>query len=338
VHIYFGVDDLARTRIVAPGGPAAETLFAARLLDHRAGGALFDRWRQVARVRLGSGARAVPVLARTLCMVPELFTDQSPGFRLPESLLSQVDARREQVQRTLQHFCHAAVAPYWQRIRAYLDAERLARGDAMLGGGVEDLLSSLHAWLRWESPVLETPNGVDEVVHLDGRGLLIVPSLFLFDRPMLYATGAGAQPPVLVYPVPFDAATARVLWIHSSPAGKSLGALVGHTRADVLRALHLSHTTTELSRSVGVSLPAISQHTSVLREAGLIVTRRKQNTVWHSLTPLGRALISRTEMEEAHRGEPGTGLVRAFRGSGLLRTPESRSVPDWPARVSRANG
>jgi hypothetical protein len=41
----------------------------------------------------------------------------------------------------------------------------------------------------------------------------------------------------------------------------------------------------------------------VLREAGLITTRRKQNTVWHSLTPLGQALISRNEAVENSRGD-----------------------------------
>jgi DNA-binding transcriptional ArsR family regulator len=40
-----------------------------------------------------------------------------------------------------------------------------------------------------------------------------------------------------------------------------------------------------------VTPSAISRHTTVLRQAGLIITRRDRNTALHSLTPLGTALL-----------------------------------------------
>ncbi len=50
-------------------------------------------------------------------------------------------------------------------------------------------------------------------------------------------------------------------------------------------------TTTETADRVGISLPSASQHTSVLRNAGLITTTRTGTAVLHTLTPLGTALL-----------------------------------------------
>ncbi|WP_420807874.1 ArsR/SmtB family transcription factor [Amycolatopsis antarctica] len=69
-------------------------------------------------------------------------------------------------------------------------------------------------------------------------------------------------------------------------------ALVGRTRAAVLNALSDSSTTGELAERLGISAAGVSQHTGVLRSAGLITTRRNRNSVMHSITPLGVSLIS----------------------------------------------
>ncbi len=42
---------------------------------------------------------------------------------------------------------------------------------------------------------------------------------------------------------------------------------------------------------MGISLAAASQHASVLRNAGLITTRRRGSAVLHVLTPLGAELL-----------------------------------------------
>jgi DNA-binding MarR family transcriptional regulator len=51
-------------------------------------------------------------------------------------------------------------------------------------------------------------------------------------------------------------------------------------------------TTSELAALLGVTPSAVSKHTAILREAGLISTHRDRNTVLHSLTPLGSALLA----------------------------------------------
>ena len=50
-------------------------------------------------------------------------------------------------------------------------------------------------------------------------------------------------------------------------------------------------TNVDLASRVGISLAAASQHASVLRGAGLIVTRRQGGAVLHVLTPLGAELL-----------------------------------------------
>jgi DNA-binding transcriptional ArsR family regulator len=45
---------------------------------------------------------------------------------------------------------------------------------------------------------------------------------------------------------------------------------------------------------LAISPAAASQHTTVLRNAGLLVSRRDRNTVLHTLTPLGAAMLEAT--------------------------------------------
>ena len=60
-------------------------------------------------------------------------------------------------------------------------------------------------------------------------------------------------------------------------------------------------TTTETADRVGISLPSASQHTTVLRNAGLITTTRTGTAVLHTLTPLGTALLRSDNAARAGR-------------------------------------
>ena len=93
-----------------------------------------------------------------------------------------------------------------------------------------------------------------------------------------------ALPPVLVYPIERDPTVGL-------SAGASIVALIGSTRAAILETIGEGRTTTELARRVGVSPASISQHTAVLREAGLIRTSRVGKAVLHTMTALGAALL-----------------------------------------------
>jgi DNA-binding transcriptional ArsR family regulator len=264
-----------------------EALFALDLLCTGRGGAVFDTWRKKAVT--APRARELVALAQTIRPFPDI-------YRLVRQAADTAtdpagaDAR-PQVVKDLGAFYRSAIAPYWKRIAGRLEVDRAARGQLLLSGGVDKLMSTLHPSLRWESPVLEVPgSGPDVVIEKDG--LLLVPALFLHSRqPVLFADNEDAERPMLAYPIPVKQTWGAPLWDVGESNEHALGALLGRTRAAVLRALTDSCTTTELGERVGISAAAASQHTGVLRKAGLITTIRTFNKVQHALTPLGSALL-----------------------------------------------
>jgi len=183
----------------------------------------------------------------------------------------------------LRSYHDAAVEPYWPHIRASIEADRAVRGRALLDGGADGLLATLPPMIRWRAPVLEADYPVDRDLYLDGRGLLLQPSFFCRGTPVVYRD--PSLPPVLVYPVTHTGAP------EFAEPGPWLGRLVGHTRSAVLQAIGNGCTTSELARRAGVSLASASQHASVLREAGLVLTLRHGSSVLHTLTPLGGSLL-----------------------------------------------
>ncbi|MEU9118461.1 winged helix-turn-helix domain-containing protein [Streptomyces sp. NPDC048506] len=189
-------------------------------------------------------------------------------------------------------FWRAAVAPYWNRVLAYCEAECDARGRMVMAGGVDQLLTGLGRRAEWNGQVLQLHDGPDEDVHLGGNGLVLSPSVFLAHRPArLFHGDRQRGQAALVFAAPPDAEQSGVLWDETAISSEALGALVGQTRAAALRELRASCTTGQLADRLGISAPCASQHTAVLRQSGLITTRRVRNTVLHSVTPLGMALL-----------------------------------------------
>jgi len=187
-------------------------------------------------------------------------------------------------------------------MRAHLDAERATRARVLADGGIDGLFATLHPALRWRPPVLELPlwprpeSGFVECM-LAGRGLDVVPSVFCRDVPEAYVPGDGG-PGVLIYPVPDNATVLREPTAPgpgaAAPEGEvpdGLAGLVGPTRAAVLAALAGGSTTGEVARRLRISPAGASQHATVLRRAGLILSTRRGNNVLHTLTPLGTALL-----------------------------------------------
>ncbi|WP_349307867.1 MULTISPECIES: helix-turn-helix transcriptional regulator [unclassified Streptomyces] len=179
----------------------------------------------------------------------------------------------------------ALVQPFWTGIRTAVDNDVGRRARTLLEGGTQALLDGLRPLARWNSPVLEVDYPVDRDLHLEGRGLQLVPSYFCWGRPT-----ALADPhldPVLVYPVakvPFDGA---------GVTESGLVRLLGRTRAAVLAevANRNTRTTSEVAQAVGVTLPSVSYQIGVLRDGGLVASRRDGKYVLHSATPLGLRLL-----------------------------------------------
>lgn len=197
--------------------------------------------------------------------------------------LSEGRTLRE-VVRVLRAYYDTVITPYEETLHARLHAERTRRAGALFRSGVEEVLGTLAPTIRWRHPVLEIDAYPDDRdVHLNGRGLLLIPSYFCWNTPVALAD--PDLPPVLLYPLHHSTTT--------SPPGEKapLHALLGTTRAAILRAAAAGATTTEAARRSGVTPTTASHHTTVLRDAGLIASHRHANTVLHTLTPLGAALL-----------------------------------------------
>ncbi|WP_416874323.1 ArsR family transcriptional regulator [Kitasatospora sp. SC0581] len=312
-RIHFTAADLARTRLKSTMGPLVESAFACDLLD-RGVSAPYARWRKQVNERLPR--RPVPrprsrpehdvdsLLRQALRYAgapdappePSGPFDASEAAELPQRPGAGVDA-------CLLEAWQLAVAPFWQHLHAYLVAECEARGRIVMAGGVELLLSTAHPRMTWRAPVLEIPGGPDQDIRLGGRGLVLTPSVFLNHRPGLAidAEGPDAQV-VLVFAAPPHARKGAQLWQERDSGSRPLGALVGQTRAAALRTLRASCTTSQLADRLGISAASASQHAAVLRRSGLITTRRVRNTVLHSVTPLGMALLDGGPVRPAATG------------------------------------
>jgi DNA-binding transcriptional ArsR family regulator len=186
----------------------------------------------------------------------------------------------------LRTYHETVIAPYWPEIRAQVEADRAKRARALLDGGFEELINSFQPMMRWRPPVLEVDVPYNDAIHLDGRGLLLIPSYLSWGGPDKLKD--PALPPVLVYPVEHDV----LLSARSRDSDRSLAALIGPTRAAILDTIQTGRSTTELARRVGVSAGSVSQHTAVMRDAGLILTTRVGKAVIHTLTPTGVAVLN----------------------------------------------
>ncbi|ONI72121.1 hypothetical protein BWI15_18770 [Kribbella sp. ALI-6-A] len=213
-------------------------------------------------------------------LVPRIEAGQLPG-RTAE-LATGSDQARRRLRAAALAFHELAVAPYWSEITAAVYADRVARGSLIVDQGIDRVLSTLSPLLHWRSSTLsyECPGGSDIDLTPNGRGVTLVPSYL---QPVPTFVDVGDEPVVIVYPIGKPS--------HDLSSIKPLADLLGRTRAAVLHAVASTPNTTGLADQVGISPASASQHTAVLRSAGLITTHRTGPAVRHTLTPLGRSLL-----------------------------------------------
>jgi DNA-binding transcriptional ArsR family regulator len=195
------------------------------------------------------------------------------------------------------------IEPHWADVQAAIAAERSRRSRDLLHRGVGALLNGLGPAIRWRPPILECDYPVEHDLHLNGRGLLLIPSFFCWRRPVALVN--PDLQPVLVYPIVHGLADGPAAPRTPAHTSRSLVVLLGRTREAILSSVEDGCTTTELSRRASTSLPSASRHATALREAGLITTHRHGGEVLHILTPLGRALLTRSLPGGFHLSEKG---------------------------------
>src|SRR5262245_9029985 len=333
LRIHFTRDDLSRTYVADGPAPLWELVFSLHVLPSRHAGTAFGDWRGDVRRRVREQGIADLVrnglspLVPDSSYFPDFVTPTSGLLDLEEGIetvvatphtrirheLTRMDQRsgtpawawdlagesvkpRQRLGEMLTTYHRVALAPHWDRIGERIAMDRARRARALRHGGIESLFRTFAPMMRWRPPVLEVRKKViDRDIHLRGRGLVLVPSYFCWQLPVPFAD--DDLPPTLVYPISRDLHDPRPVRNASS-----LARLLGTTRAEILRSTVGSPTTTQLARQLGLAAATVSEHTPALRESGLITTTRDGNTVLHTITALGHALL------DAARRDDGIGL------------------------------
>jgi hypothetical protein len=207
---------------------------------------------------------------------------------LPAELEPMLAHPKREVARladTFDAYWQRALEPHWPRIRALLQADIEYRAKQLTQGGPAAVFADLHGTVHWRGDRLEVDQKHEEVLELAGRGLLLLPTVFVWGRPMVITDDPWW--PTLVYP----ARGVGTLWESGPTTPDALAALLGKTRAALLTALDAPRSTTEIARRLGVSAGGASQHLSVLRDGGLVVGRRDGRSVLYVRTQLADALV-----------------------------------------------
>ncbi|MFE2407727.1 DUF5937 family protein [Kitasatospora sp. NPDC059408] len=324
LELEFTTRDLALTRFAL--SPLWEAVAAARVLTLPAPDPLHRPWAEPARARLtGAGldwgllADLVPPPPRTipLFLAPPPTTpvadlhleldalratppeDVRTALRSPRAPQSpRIDALREdpvtrlaRLADTIEAFWDLAVAPHWPRIRALVESDIIHRARLLARGGAQQFLNDLAPQVSWDSDTLSIGHHHTRGGHrLGGRGLLLVPSVFVW--PQVFSISAPAWQPTLRYP-PRGIAT---LWERRRhEPSRALAAVLGRGRALLLTELDEPATTAELAHRTGMTPGGVSQHLTTLRTAGLLTAHRTGRHVLYARTEAAEALLGASQ-------------------------------------------
>ncbi|MEU5193494.1 winged helix-turn-helix domain-containing protein [Streptomyces scabiei] len=301
-RIILSADDLARVTVGDRDAQFMEALFAMETV-RETGEDGFHEWRCRIRRCLGNPAPRTARIAQLTRGVSKVVDalDTCVDPQHPHAM-PQIGGNLSEVQllSTVRDFSELAVAPHWERIRGHLDGARESLRDAMCRGGVGALLDSLGPGIRWKAPVLEIAGVGAGELELGGRGLVLVPALFLRRAGHVMRAGRNfpGRPPLLMVPDrPRPEELSGLLAETETMRGgrredaDNLAVLMGRTRAAVLRAVREGCGNAALAARLGVTTAAVSQHTTILRAAGLISTHRSGSHAVHTVTHLGRMLL-----------------------------------------------
>ncbi len=303
--------------------PLWEIVVSARVLKDPSPVALHLPWRNDARKRLAharidttllfdlippvcsyipdfispSPDRPIPDLGAELQSVRNTPPDLVRGDieRLTHPRTAAVDALYRDPQRELakltaamQSYWDVALAPYWDRILHLLDGEVLYRSRRLVEGGAQRLFADLNPNVHWDEDTLYvTHKTLSGEVQLDGRGLVLTPSVFAW--PDIFSVVEGPWQPTLLYP----ARGLFTLW--ETPRRRKtcdgLARVIGRSRASLLSELDAPKSTTQLAELTGLTAGGVSQHLSALQAAGFVDAHRDGRAVLYARTAIADALM-----------------------------------------------
>ncbi|WP_433893803.1 DUF5937 family protein [Streptomyces sp. CA-111067] len=233
------------------------------------------------RIRATPPDRVAAEIARSLADTPGA-AESAIGRRLLGDPAETLDWLAELIADTWR----AAVEPYWPQVRALLDTDVGFQSQRLAAGGLDRLFAELHPDLSWQDNTLTRALGDDDHRELAGEGLVLMPSAFKWDQ-VVVVTDPPWQPTV-IYP----ARGLGTLWQPAGgTAGAALGRLIGRTRAALLSGLTDPAATATLAHRHALAAGTVSEHLTVLRDAGFVTGERFRYEVRYRRTPLGDAVV-----------------------------------------------
>ncbi|MFE6777196.1 DUF5937 family protein [Streptomyces sp. NPDC057702] len=238
---------------------------------------------ELARLRATPPHQVEAELRRSLACTPG-----AVASRTGRALLADPRRAVRVLADTTERAWHALVEPDWPRLRALLEADVAYRARQLADGGLERLFASLHPTLAWSRGELtvRTRSAARHERVLGGEGVTLMPSVFVWPDVV-----GGFDPPwqaTVVYP----ARGIGGLWQRpGARTSAALARLLGPNRAAILTDLDDPAATTALARQHGLAPSSVSAHLAVLRDAGLVASRRQGLQVLYERTPLGGALV-----------------------------------------------
>jgi DNA-binding transcriptional ArsR family regulator len=198
------------------------------------------------------------------------------------------DPKREGLGAQLGTLWQLAVEPFWRRLAVTLERDVTLRAVAAAERGLAGAFASLDSWLSLSAQTLHVKGVPAGRWVPGGAGVVFIPSVFVNPGVRVFVS---TGPVVVVYPArgagAFPAAARRDA---EGPAAAE--ALIGATRAAILRALSRPSTTTSLAAELGRSPANVSEHLAVLFRNRLVERTRVGRRVLYSRTSLGCTLLS----------------------------------------------
>ena len=184
-------------------------------------------------------------------------------------------------------YWQSAIAPYWERMGAVIDADVERRCSRMAREGLARVINDLHETLSISDGEIRVLKPYLDKCLADARPVLI-PTVFTWPRLAVIHDQHGRFD--LFYGVE---GVGRV-WDRPVSGGVStpLAELIGRGRADILLRLGRPKTTTELAAEAAVSPSTVSQHLSILRNARMVRADRQGRAVLYRRTALADTVVT----------------------------------------------
>ncbi|GAB2649662.1 DUF5937 family protein [Kribbella swartbergensis] len=213
--------------------------------------------------------------------------EENPHPLLPD-LIARPAKALDLITSALETYWRRAIEPDWRRMRSLLQEDLAFRLDELASGGIERLFRNLHPSVRFSGSRIE----IDRPFACDGepmagQGVLLVPCVFTW--PAALPVTAAPHVPTITYP---PRGLGRLWEDRQDTTDSPLADLVGRTRAAIVSHLDLPMSTTHLANQLGVSAPTLSVHLGILRNAGVVDSRRDGRAVLYYRTALGNHLLA----------------------------------------------